>query len=423
MVLPILRVLLACAPAGDVATLPTTGAPSPSEIDAEPALRELASARLVFTGDLMMHGLVHRSAADADVVEDGASQNHSGYDVLFDGIRDQVRLADLAFLNLETPVTERPRVGVRSMVFNAPPVLIGSLAGLGFDAVGFSNNHVYDQRRGGFVETLDRLDAAGIAPIGAGRTCAEAYGPQRFDLNGIQVAFLGSTEVFNDDLNAGDDQACAAVLEPDRVLEEAAAARASGADIVLLSVHWGVEYDTAPQPRQVRTAHRLIEGGVDALIGHHPHVLQPFEVVEAEDGRRGLIVYSLGNLVSNQSAWYEPGLHAAEQGNPRDGLLLSLRLVKRRYGRGDQRVVRTELADVVATPLWTTNNTQGRDDSERVEIRVVPTRDRMAALDDALAGASGEAEIVRLSRERTEMGARWRIVGDIVGEAFLPPLR
>jgi poly-gamma-glutamate synthesis protein (capsule biosynthesis protein) len=314
------------------------------------------------------------------------------------------------------------------MVFNAPPAMLDSLAGLGFDAVSFANNHVYDQGRGGFIETLDRLDEVGVAAIGAGRTCAEAYAPRRFDLDGIQVAFLGGTLVFNDALNAGEDRACAAMLKPERVIAEAVRARREGADVVLLSAHWGVEYDTAPQSRQIRIAHQLIEGGVDGIIGHHPHVLQPIEVVETEDGRRGVIVYSLGNFVSNQSAWYQPGLHAPDQADPRDGVLLSMRVVKRRYGRGERTVVRTELTDVVSTPLWTVNNTARTDSRPThglapVEIRVVPTRDRMVALDAALAEATDEGDIVRLSRERTEMDTRWRRVGGIVGERFLPPLR
>ncbi|MEZ4240727.1 MAG: CapA family protein [Myxococcota bacterium] len=411
----LLRALLACAGSERVDEPDATEVPEASPVNADPAVRELASARMVFTGDFLPHGRVLQSAHDADVVEDGVSQNHGGFDVVFGGVADQVALADLAFLNLETPVAPAPRRGTWDMVFNAPPAVVTSLAAIGFDVVSFSNNHVYDQGRAAFVETMDRLDDASLAYVGAGRTCAEAYGPRWFELDGIRIAMFAGTEVLNDSLNRGDDEACVSVLEPDRVLAGVAQARADGADLVLVSIHWGVEYDTAPQERQIRIAHRLVDGGVDGIIGHHPHVLQPIEVYDAPDGRRGVIVYSLGNFVSNQSAWYEPGLHAADQGNPRDGVVLSMRAVKRRFGRGDHQVVRTELADIVATPMWTVN--EDRDD--QVVLRVVPTRARMATLDEALAQATADDDVVRLSRERTEMDTRWRIVGDILGRQFL----
>lgn len=400
--------------------LPTTDTPD-AAAPVEPAMVELASARIVVTGDIMMHGMVQQSAREADEVRGGQSTNNGGFDALFADTRAIVSQADLAFANLETPVSPSRGRRVEEMIFNAPPELVGALVSTGFDVVSFANNHVYDQGRPGFVETLDQLDASPLKYVGAGRTCDEAWAARRFDVRGIDIAWIGATLFLNDALNATDAEPCDAILDETRAIASAAAARADGADIVLMSVHWGVEYETAPQGYQIRRAHRMIDGGIDVVVGHHPHVLEPVEVYEASDGRRGVIAYSLGNYVSNQSAWYKPGLSAADQGNPRDGLLLSFRVVKRRYGRGAHTVERTEVADLVGIPLWTYNNTEERD-ADPVEIRVVPLEARMAELDAELDAATEDADIVRIARERTDLDARWRVVTGIVGPAVVPSI-
>jgi poly-gamma-glutamate synthesis protein (capsule biosynthesis protein) len=248
------------------------------------------------------------------------------------------------------------------------------------------------------METVEQLEAAGLGFVGAGRTCAEAQAARIVTPNGIRVVFIGATDLYNDDLNAGPDEPCVATLGEEWVLKEAARARAAGAELIVLSIHWGEEYVTSPRADHTAIAHRLVEGGVDVILGHHPHVLQPIEVVDTADGRRALVVYSLGNFISNQSAWYVPGVHKVSAGNPRDGLLATFLVVRKRYGRGSRTVERVEVADLEWIPLWTTNDDTG--------IRVVPTRARLERLEAALAGATEDEEVVALSREIEEMHRR-----------------
>jgi len=380
--------------------LPTTGA-ARSAPDLGSPVEVLATARIGAVGDVMMHGMVQRSAREA-----ATPDNHGGYDALFDPVDDRIRALDVAFANLETPVAPLRGSEVQPMVFNAPPVLLGSLSSVGFDVLSFANNHVYDQGRAGMKETIEQLEASGIGFVGAGRTCADAQAARIVTPNGIQVAFIGATDLYNDDLNAGPDEPCVATLGEEWVLAEAARARSAGAELVVLSVHWGEEYVTAPRADQVELAHRLVEGGVDVILGHHPHVLQPIEVVDTADGRRALIVYSLGNFVSNQSAWYVPGVHKVAAGNPRDGLLATFLAVRVRYGRGAKTVERVEVADLECVPLWTLHDETG--------IRVVPTRDHLEQLEVALPTATTDAEIVALSREIDEMRRRLAQVDSIV---------
>jgi poly-gamma-glutamate synthesis protein (capsule biosynthesis protein) len=336
-----------------------------------------------------------------------------------------VQGVDLAFGNLETPVAPdrgvpMPRISDNAPVFNAPTVLLDALHATGFDVLSLANNHTYDQERIGLEETLEHLKASPIVAVGIGETCAEAYAPQVMAAGDILIGWIGSCGLYNYDLNGADDAACVATLNEERVLLEAARARAEGAEIVVVSVHWGVEYATAPQTVMAEVARRLIDGGVDVILGHHPHVLQPVELHAAPDGRVGLIAFSLGNFISNQAAWFKPGLHRAQNGNPRDGLALQFDVVRKDYGGG---IIETELANVTAVPLWTENNTHQRRGTEPVTIRthvagelLDASRKRMEA-----ARASGDPEaVVAAGRELAWLTERRDVVAEIIGPGLLP---
>ncbi|MEQ1506258.1 MAG: CapA family protein, partial [Myxococcota bacterium] len=389
------------------------GAPDRDRSAVALRVTEQGAVSFVATGDVMMHRPVKRAARDAAA---SGSGDHDGYDALFAGIRDRVTAADLAFANLETPVAPETNRGTRSMVFDAPPVVLASLAATGFDVVSFANNHVYDQGRAGFAETLGQLEASGLGWVGAGATCDEARRARTFDLNGLSIAVLGATATFNDDLNPADpSRPCAATFDEPALVAEVERARAAGADLVVLSVHWGTEYAPLPQVDQREAAHRLIDAGVDVILGHHPHVLQPIERIAASDGRLGLVAFSLGNLVSNQAAAYDPAASGAlpNDGDPRDGVLLGFRAVKRAYETDTGTVVRTEVTDVVAEPTWTSNNTAIRRRTEPVVIRVDPVSARLAtarrAVDGDGPGGPGAA--------RARAGAARDAVGGGVGAA------
>jgi poly-gamma-glutamate synthesis protein (capsule biosynthesis protein) len=338
-----------------------------------------AVARFGAVGDIISHGDVLLSAAAAERKDDrGNSLNRQGYDALFEAIGPDLADAGLVFANLETPIAPRKGQKTRAWFFNAPPALLEALRAVGIRALSFANNHAYDQGRAGFEETLVELDRAGILLAGAGPACGLAQSARLFEHAGVRVAFLAASALYNQRLNVSAREACAAELDEQVILRAVAAARKGGAELVVLSLHWGVEYRVEPRPEDVLLAHRLVDGGVDVILGHHPHVLQPVELYPAADGRLGLIAYSLGNFVSNQARFYAHGLNPLSAGNPRDGVLLRFAAVRRRYGPELERV---ELADVSVQPLWNENNAleRRRDPRARVRIRVVAD-DREAAL-------------------------------------------
>ncbi|MEL6348110.1 MAG: CapA family protein [Myxococcota bacterium] len=312
--------------------------------------------------------------------------NHGGFDWIWAPVAPMLRDADLTFANLETPVAPDHHRGIVWEVFNAPADLIPSMAHAGVDVVSFANNHTFDQGPAGILETLQRLDDAGIASAGSGPTCADAAAPARLEVNGVRVAVLAATDLMNLDERDGADAPCTFVAGPvcttrcgpdrdaihyaidEARLKAAIEAARDDADAVVMSFHWGDEYRTQPLPVYTDLAPKLIEWGVDVVLGHHPHVLQPITQHTADDGRQGLIVYSMGNFVSDMGSKFDPKTSAVRRGNTRDGVIIDFNLIKTRLPGG--RTV-TRVADVSAIPLWTTNNRLTRRAGEPDEVQVI----------------------------------------------------
>jgi hypothetical protein len=137
-----------------------------------------------------------------------------------------------------------------------------------------------------------------------------------------------------------------------RVLEAVKSAREQ-CDLLVVSVHWGTEYATAPRPEDVELAHKILDSGAAVIVGHHPHVLQPIETYTTTDGRIGVIFYSLGNFLSNQSRNYVDGLMPDKDGDPRDSMIGLFSAVRNDYGPAG---VKVELGHVGMLPVWGENN-------------------------------------------------------------------
>jgi poly-gamma-glutamate synthesis protein (capsule biosynthesis protein) len=367
---------------------------------------------IIATGDIMAHGAVQQSAAAL-----------GGYPALYAEVRPVIESADLAFGNLETPVAPKHDHGARPFVFNAPPAMLEALTAAGFKVVLFANNHCYDQERDGFVETLDSLDAAKLAYVGAGHTRAAAAAPLRFEVNGVRLAWFGGTEFFNDPKNVDDPAQPAANVAETQAMADAIAQVRPHVDAVIVAVHWGVEYQAAPRPQEIEMAHRWLEAGADVIIGSHPHVLEPLEIYATHDGRTGLILYSLGNFISNQSRQYVAHASADAEGDPRDGAFVRFTLEKRDYGRGGTAM---NLADLAYVPLWNDNNFH-RTEGESLDIRPVVIdaevqrlRAELAPLEAPGAPASAEVttHIIAIKRRLDLLLLRRQRIVSRLGEDF-----
>jgi len=214
-----------------------------------------------------------------------------GRDWAFEEVAETLRSADLAFCNLECPLSAGGVKVNKPVCFKADPINVQCLADAGFDIVSLANNHGLDCGRLGLLETMHYLEKVGIACVGAGSTLAESAQPTIVDVKGLKIALLGRNALYPEGVWFRPDAANVALLDPETIEAEVADA-AGRADVVVVSLHWGIEYRKQPQPEQVEMARKLIDAGADLVLGHHPHVTQS---VERYHG--GTIAYSLGNFL------------------------------------------------------------------------------------------------------------------------------
>jgi poly-gamma-glutamate synthesis protein (capsule biosynthesis protein) len=208
-------------------------------------------------------------------------------------VADAMRAADLAFVNLESPFTDKARPNTAGMVFRAAPDMIDGLLHAGVDVVSTANNHARDCGEYGVKFTWELLDKAGIAAAGTGLTQEKAHEGVVLERRGTLVGFLGYTyDQANGNWPNHEDRI--AGMDVKQMVRDVTAMR-QRADVVIVSMHAGAEYWTRTHPTQVTFARAAIEAGASAVIGHHPHVVQPWELY-----RDGVIFYSLGNFIFDQ---------------------------------------------------------------------------------------------------------------------------
>lgn len=368
--------------------------------------------RLVAVGDILMHQDVKTSAEQAP----------QGFPALWSDLVPLFREADVAFGNLETPVapaTGRPGVPFQ---FNAPAALPGALRASGFTVLSTANNHAFDQGAKGVRETLDRLRAEQLLAVGSGEDRPRAEALQIVERQGLKVAFLGFTDIFNVNLDRKATEPWVRPLDLEPALAAVREAR-TRADLVVVSVHWGNEYQRQPTKRQRDIARRLVEAGCDLVLGHHPHVLQPAEILEA-GGRKALVAYSLGNFISNQDRMYRADLFPVAGGDSRDGAALQAVFEQRRDLDGQMHAA---LAEASFEPLWTENNWGAPAAKREIRvIRVAAAEARVRAEVEALSvlQEGPEAKVRRAALlEKQEylrtLILRRRRIAEVVGEAFV----
>ncbi|WP_238334612.1 CapA family protein [Kribbella amoyensis] len=279
---------------------------------------------LVATGDVLLHERLWTTAR-----RDG-SAGRWDFAPLLSGVKPLVQAADVSLCHLETPLGT-PYSGYP--LFQGPPQIAPALRQTGYDVCSTASNHSYDKGAAGIDRTLRTLDAAGLKHTGTARTPDEAERPLIVAVRGIKVAFLSYTYGFNGRPSPGGQTWRAGKLDVARIGAMAKKARGLGAEIVVVSCHWGDEYSTRVNGQQRSVAAKLLaDSNIDLVIGHHAHVVQPLQQLNGK-----WVAYGLGNLVA---AHREPASRKAE------GLLV--RFTFRRQG-GRWR------ADVEYAPLLVTD--------------------------------------------------------------------
>ena len=272
---------------------PARQRPQPSAAGVEKATAAGPKNQLtvVAAGDLLVHPkLSDQAGADARTTGRG------GYDFtkILAAVRPRVSRADLAICHLETPLADPNGPFTGYPLFSVPPQLADAAAATGFDTCSTASNHTLDTGTEGIRRTLDNLDRVGIRHAGSARTPQEAATPTILDVGGVKVAQLSYALSFNGLERPAGQRWVANLIDPEQILAEAHRAREHGAEIVILSMHWGTEYENEPNADQRDLSPRLLESpDIDLIVGHHVHVVQPFERIGTK-----WVAYGMGNLTA-----------------------------------------------------------------------------------------------------------------------------
>jgi poly-gamma-glutamate synthesis protein (capsule biosynthesis protein) len=225
-------------------------------------------------------------------LEQNAVFAHGGYGIAWTGLRGIFQRDHLTIINLECAPSERGEPLEKEWVFRCPLAALAPMRQAGVDVAGLANNHAGDMGRAALVDGRAALAAAGIHPVGAGRDLDGANLPVVVEIDGWRVAVVALSRI------SGGDGWFAAPGHPGVApatlgnIEAAVGGAAAMADIVIVSVHWGEEGAPAPSYDQRVLARAMIDAGAGAIVGHHPHRLQGFEVID-----RVPVFWSLGNFV------------------------------------------------------------------------------------------------------------------------------
>jgi poly-gamma-glutamate synthesis protein (capsule biosynthesis protein) len=302
-------VLSGCAVRGTVVPVSTTTPSAPanatspatasSSTSATPAASTAAprTVTLVANGDLLWHNTVWMSA-QAEAKRTGKGIDGFDFDPMFAALKPIISAADVAICHEEVPFSAKGGPYKNYPVFAAPPEIATWIKSMGWDACTNASNHSVDAGVSGLVRTDTFLDQAGVAHVGTFRSAAERAVPVIYTTsNGVKVGIVSGTYGLNGFTLPSDQKWAVSFLTADNILAQAKAARQAGADIVVVDMHDGNEYQVQPTAEQVSLAKTLTASDdVDLVIGEHVHVIQPVTKVNGK-----WVVYGMGNLVAQQS--------------------------------------------------------------------------------------------------------------------------
>lgn len=303
---------------------------------------------LGFAGDIMAHEAVKKAAAFWDFAFMGQSLTHNGYDHFFITLHDLLKESDYNIGNLETPIAPLtgmldPYIKQFAPIFNASVFLVRALRRVGFTHLTIANNHSFDQGIPAITETYQNVVDSEVKVLGA-RTKEELFGYEILEKKGVRVLLIAFSAVFNCiehiyELSSKAQRGSRLInilstwanpkkypgFRMEKIAEEIQRLRKTlRIDKVVVTIHWGAEYQQSPTREDSKITRYLFENGVDSIIGHHPHVLSPLEFYRARDGRVCFVIYSIGNFLSAMGRAYHALTPNLDLGKTRDSIYLKI---------------------------------------------------------------------------------------------------
>lgn len=281
-------------------------------------------------GDNLIHDTLYQQAKSR------AGGNGYDFDFLYKNVENTIKGHDLAILNQESPVCNDIFQPSSYPCFNSPTQVGDKMVDLGFNAFSLSNNHILDKGEKGVLATLDYWDKKNVIHYGAYRDKQDLDTVHTKEINGIKFSFVGFTEHTNG-IKLKDNSQAQIVYNSDlATMEKMIKDARKVSDCVVVSVHWGNENSNVVADRQKTLARQFVSWGANLIIGTHPHVVQSMEYLDAPDGSKAFVIYSLGNFVSAQSV-----------ANNLIGMVVDLNIVK----SGKTGIISFE--DIKAKPIIT----------------------------------------------------------------------
>lgn len=325
------------------------------------------SVSILFAGDMMQHDAQIQAALQPD-------ENYS-YNECFSHVASDISAADIAICNFEVTLGGKPYKGYPQ--FSAPDQFFDALKNTGFDVFLTANNHCLDRGKQGLLRTIHVMDSLKMLQLGTYADSVDRANryPLLIEKNGIRIALLNYTY----GTNGIPDKYPAIVnrIDKSKIKNDIAKAKRMNPDLIIANMHWGLEYQREPNTEQQQLAKWLVDNGVDHIIGSHPHVVQTMEYIKDSNGVNHLVVYSLGNYISNMSKLYCDG-----------GLTVKLNFVKDSLGTHLKkcehnifyvaRPVISGLKNYVVIPTETDISALPKAITEKMRIFVADARLRLA---------------------------------------------
>lgn len=266
---------------------------------------EIVSANLIAVGDNLIHSPIYTQAARRAKSAGTDKQDKNNPKYIFDNAYTElvpfIELADFAFINQETLITPSfpPSTYPR---FSSPKEMGDFLLDSGFNMIAIANNHMLDKGEDGLKDSLNYWQNQKQAVVSGAFFDENDMNTVRIiEKNSIKLGFVSFTSSLNGLSLPGKSKLKIGYVNDEIQLEKMIKDAKSKSDLVVVSAHWGEEYQTSPNSTQTAMAQKLADWGADIIIGTHPHVLQTIEEIRASDGRLVLVAYSLGNLISSQN--------------------------------------------------------------------------------------------------------------------------
>ncbi len=297
---PLLRVSTVDAPLPQTGRMAQTEPPALPDIPADAADAPVndpwfgVDISFLAMGDNLIHPNIYMDARKR-----GNAEKEYDFLPVYADISSHIAGADFAFINQETVMAGESYGYSGYPTFNSPRQLGLDMVALGFDIINIANNHMLDMGAAGLADTVDFWKSQPVTLLGAAYAPAE---PVILEQDGVKIALLSYTYSTNGFSQGKDALIQIPYIEEERILSDIQYAKNHRADVIIASVHWGTENTPVPTDSQTSLAQLMADAGVDVILGHHSHCLQPITWLSGTEGHKTLCIYSLGNSISGMAA-------------------------------------------------------------------------------------------------------------------------